>query len=102
MAITRTGSRPFLHEGQILPHLESAVFRETEIPVYPMTPPSAPYTNEEILRRSETVPAYQVTIPKSDWHAIMQIYSAHWMAQNGNAAVRERWLEYRMMVNLTE
>ena len=102
MATTRTGPRPFLHEGQLLPHLESAVFRDTEIPVYPMTPPSAPYTNEEIMRRSETMPAYQVTIPKSDWHAIMQIYSAHWMAQTGNAAVRERWLEYRMMVNLTE
>ena len=102
MATTRTGHRPFFNQGQILPYLESATFRDAEIPVYPRTAPSDPYTTEEVMRRLETVPAYEITIPRDHWHAIMEIYSAHWTAQNGNPAVRERWLEYRMMVTLTE
>ena len=102
MTIRRTRARPFIHEGQLLPHLESARFTDQELPVAPVTPPNAPYTNEEILRRSETIPAYEILIPKSDWHAIMEIYSAHWMAQSGNPAVREQWERYRMMIALTE
>lgn len=102
MAITRTTARPFIHEGQLLPYLESARFKDVDLPVTPRTPPSAPYTNEEIERRSETIAAYEITIPKSDWHSIMEIYSAHWMAQSGNRAVRERWEQYRMMITLTE
>jgi hypothetical protein len=102
MAITRTTARPFIHNGMILPHLESARFKDVELPVAPPTPPNAPYTTEEIMRRSETIPAYEITIPKSEWHAIVEIYSAHWMAQNGNRAVRERWEQYRMMITLTE
>lgn len=102
MTIRRTRARPFIHNGQILPYLESARFKDVELPVAPPMPPNAPYTTEEIMRRSETVAAWEITIPKSDWHAIMEIYSAHWMAQSGNRAVRDLWEQYRMMINLTE
>ncbi len=48
------------------------------------------------------IDAVQVTMPREDWEMIMEIYRAHYHAANHNPGVLDRWMEYRMMVALTE
>ena len=50
----------------------------------------------------EEVEGVQVTMPREDWEKIMEIYQSHYVAINQNPGVLDRWMEYRMMVALTE
>ena len=56
----------------------------------------------KVVWEQDFVPAVNVTMPVDDWNRIIEIYQAHYDAANQNPAVIDRWLEYRMMVALTE
>ena len=57
--------------------------------------PAEPYTVQ-----SRTVPALRVTIPEADWNRIMEIYRAHFHAENRNPGVRDAWEQYQIMCAL--
>ena len=50
----------------------------------------------------EVLPTLVIEIPVADWDGIMEIYLAHWHAQNQNPAVQQAWKEYQLLAKLSQ
>ena len=55
----------------------------------------------QYMINKRTVAGLQITMPEADWEAIMEIYRAHFHAENRNPGVRDAWEQYQIMCALT-
>lgn len=51
--------------------------------------------------REENIAGVRLELPVEDANALLEIYRAHYHAVNRNPAVREAWLQYRTLAELT-
>lgn len=95
-----------MREGELYPHLRSARMENCEMILREWPDITAKSWNahdplEAVAIREYPTPAVRITIPAVDWECIMEIYRAHYHAQNQTPGVRAAWEQYKIMVSLT-
>lgn len=90
-------------EGQAYPELRRARYYPIEIRRASVEPDWNIRDIEATAKtvQVENIPAVRLELPLEDANALLEIYRAHYHAASRNPAVREAWLEYRMLVELT-
>ena len=98
------GSR--LPVGEHYPHLHRANIQEAVHGFREFRPRTAAWQlpDQSVVDACdvEVLPTLVIEIPATDWQAIMEIYRAHWHAQNTNEAVAQAWTQYQLLVKLSQ
>lgn len=59
------------------------------------------HSQARYMTDQQVVPGVKITMPEADWNRIMDIYRAHFHAENSNPGVRDAWEQYQIMCALT-
>lgn len=92
-----------MREGDLYPELQHARIEAYRVVIQRHYSASGDWLDSQAryMTDQHSVPGVRITMPESDWEAIMEIYRAHYHAQNRNPGVRDAWEQYRVMVGLT-
>lgn len=92
-----------MREGDFYPHLQHARIEAYRVVIQRHYSPPGSWQDQQAryMTDQHSVPGVKITMPESDWEAIMEIYRAHYHAQNRNPGVQQAWEQYQVMVSLT-
>ena len=93
-----------MREGDFYPHLRHAMIKQWTMIIREQTAPPARNWADSFARYAigeRHVPALEIRIPERDWEAIMEIYRAHFHAENTNPGVKQAWEQYKIMCAMT-
>ena len=90
-------------EGEYYPHLRHVRIEPYTVVIQQNYAPPRSWLDSQARYMTEqsAVAGVKITMPEADWEGIMEIYQAHYHAENRNPGVRDAWEKYKIMVSLT-
>lgn len=92
-----------MREGELYPHLRHARFEPYTVVIQHNYATPTNWLDQQARYQVDqrAVPGLRIMIPEADWEAIMEIYRAHFHAENSNPGVTQAWEQYKIMCSLT-
>jgi len=90
-------------EGEYYPHLRHVRIEPYNVVIHYnyASPKNWLDSQAKYMTDQQAVPGVKITMPEADWQGIMEIYQAHFHAENRNPGVRQAWEQYKIMCAMT-